>query len=231
MNFNQRACVAVVVAVDVREVAGAEDRQRFAVEFNRLNGVRVVAENYVSSAVRKNFLPRPLKVVGRVGKLRAPMRQDNYQIGRKTFRQRKILFDGRLDFRKIRAVFGDDKRAHERICRDKFVRVVAVCAVSVSQDRQLDSVALQNFHAAIHFVVEIFIRAEEVKLFGVEDFNRAECAVNVHVEQVIVRGRHEVEAGIFHGVSKFVGEVQIKLLAVVEVALRKIFARAAEWSL
>ena len=80
----------------------------------------------------------------------------------------------------------------------------------------------------ICLIRRVDVGADKVDLLGVEGFNRAKCAVNAHIQHVIVGGRDQIEAGIFNGVGKGVGEIQIKSLTVAEVALRIKLSRAAQ---
>ena len=51
VNFNQRACVAVVFAVNVGKIPWTKQRELPAAKFNRLNRMRMVAEDNIRAEV------------------------------------------------------------------------------------------------------------------------------------------------------------------------------------
>ena len=160
------------------------------------------------------------------------MRQHDDQIRLTTLGDLKIPPDALEHFRILRALVVDQIRRNKiEIAADKLVGLIIIDAVSISENRHLDPVALDDFDALRLLLLERFIGAEVIQLLLTQHINRAKGAVELHVENMIVGVGDQSKARALDGIRKRVGKIYIEKNPVGVIALRVRHASAAAWSL
>ena len=180
----------------------------------------MIAKHNIRAEGNEHVAPKFLEVVRLIFELLAPMRQDDYQIRLATFGERKIFlhapqknFAGGVIRRRNQGCRVKQFPAHQLFQAD------IVHKGGVSKDCNLHAALFDELYPRSRLVLHALIRADEWQIFSAQDVDCSVQPVKPHVEHVIVGGRDQIEARLFHCVGEFVGEIQIKPFAVAVIAL------------